>query len=128
MQNSIVRIINFKFIRDKVKMCTLYKSMKLLKVKDIYELEIANFKHSFHNNLLLKNLMTTSKLLVIIMIITLDPLLKTTSIKKEPILDVGNNVFLYSGIKIWNKIPINLKHLNRFLFSKNIKKSIVANY
>jgi len=55
MQNNILRIKNFKFIRDKVKLCTLYKSIKILKVKDIYELEIAMPMHSFHNNLLPEN-------------------------------------------------------------------------
>jgi len=49
--------MNFKFIRDKVKICKSYKSMKILKVKDICELELAKFMHSFqfHNNFLPEN-------------------------------------------------------------------------
>jgi len=45
--------MNFKFIRDKQKcaLCTNPKNIKS-KLKDIYELEIAKFMHSFHNNLL----------------------------------------------------------------------------
>jgi len=40
----------------------------------------------------------------------------------------GQQCFSYSGVKIWNKISINLKHLNTFLFSNDIKKSMIANY
>ena len=36
LQNNIIRIMNFKFVKDKVKMCILFKSMKILKVKDIF--------------------------------------------------------------------------------------------
>ena len=43
LQNNIIRFINFKFVKDKAKMCTLFKSMKILKMKDIFELEIAKF-------------------------------------------------------------------------------------
>ena len=35
LQNNIIRIMNFKFVKDKAEMCTLFKSMKILKVKDI---------------------------------------------------------------------------------------------
>ena len=29
LQNNIIRIMNFKFVKDKAKMCTLFKSMKI---------------------------------------------------------------------------------------------------
>jgi len=50
IQNNIIKIMNFIFFRDKAKICTLYKSMKILKVKSNYELEIAKFMHFIHNN------------------------------------------------------------------------------
>ena len=36
-------------------MYLLYKSMKILKVEDIYELEIAKFMHSYYHGKLPKN-------------------------------------------------------------------------
>jgi len=127
MQNNcIIQIINFKFIRNKVKMCTLYKSMKILKVKTFMNWKLQNLCTLFIITCFLKILRITSKLLSIIMIITLGPLLKTTSMRTNT--PNGQQCFSYSGVKIWNKIPINLKHLNRFLFSKNIKKSMIGNY
>ena len=49
MQNNIIRIINFKFVKDRINMSLLYKSMKILKVKAIYELEIAKFMHLYYH-------------------------------------------------------------------------------
>ena len=42
-QNKILRIINFKCSKDRVKMSTLFKDMKILQVKDIFEIEMANW-------------------------------------------------------------------------------------
>ena len=47
--------MNFKFVKDKVKVCTLFKSMNILKVKDIFELEIAKFMYSDYHSMLHKN-------------------------------------------------------------------------
>ena len=33
-------------------MCTLFKSMKILKVKDIFELKIAEFMYSYYHSML----------------------------------------------------------------------------
>ena len=49
MQNNIICIMNFKFVKDRVDMSLLYKSMKILKLNDIYELEIAKFMHSYYH-------------------------------------------------------------------------------
>ena len=45
---KFIRLINFKCLKDHVKMTTLYKSMNILKISDIYELEVAKFIH-FYN-------------------------------------------------------------------------------
>ena len=46
VQNNIISIMNFKYVKDKVKMFTLFKSIKLLKVKDIFEQQIAKLMYS----------------------------------------------------------------------------------
>ena len=55
MQNKIIRIMNFKQLKDKVQMCTLYKSMNILLINDIFELEVAKFMHSFCHRMLPEN-------------------------------------------------------------------------
>jgi len=128
MLNNIIRIMNFKFIRDKVKMCTLYKSMKILKVKDIYELEMAKFMYSFHNNFLPENFKNYFQTASNHHDHYTRSIAKNNFYLKRTNTRCGQQCFSYSGVKIWNKIQINLKHLNRFLFSKNIKESMIGNY
>ena len=55
LQNNIIRIMNFKFVEDKTKTCTPFKSMKILKVKDIFELQIAEFMYSYCRSMLPEN-------------------------------------------------------------------------
>ena len=74
MQNNIIRIINFKFVKDRINMSLLYKSMKILKVKDIYELEIAKFMHSYYHCKLPETFDNYFKMLVTITNIILDRL------------------------------------------------------
>ena len=61
MQNNIIRIMNFKRLNDRAKICTQYETMNILKVKNIYELEIAKFMHSFFHGLLPENFNNYSK-------------------------------------------------------------------
>ena len=49
-QNKILGIINFRCLKDRVKMSTLYKDMKILQVKDIFKIEVTKFMHSFHHS------------------------------------------------------------------------------
>ena len=52
LQNKIIRIMVFKVPKDCVKMSTVYKSLNIRQIADIYDLEIAKFMHSFyHHNL-----------------------------------------------------------------------------
>jgi len=40
----------FKKLKDKVSLNKLYLSFDILKLEDIYELEMAKFMYQFHNN------------------------------------------------------------------------------
>ena len=55
VQNRIIQIMHFKSLTDCIPMSTLYKSLNILQVKDIFELEIAKFMHWFHHNKLPEN-------------------------------------------------------------------------
>ena len=55
VQNRIIRIMEFKSLTDCISTNTLYKSLNILRLKDIFELEIAKYMHSFHHNKLPQN-------------------------------------------------------------------------
>ena len=128
MQNSIIRIMNFKVVKNRVNMSLLYKSMKILKVKDIYELEIAEFMHSYYHCKLFENF---------------DNLFKNASNHSKYITRsiVNDNYYVerantrkrqrscsYIGEKIWNKLLPTIEQLTKYSFSKHIKKSMINNY
>ena len=43
--------MNSKFVKDKAKMCTLFKFTKILNVKDVFELKIAKFIYSCYHSM-----------------------------------------------------------------------------
>ena len=92
LQNNIIRIMNFKFVKDKAKMCILFKSMKTLKVKDIFELEIAKFMYSYYYPSYLKILTIILYMLANFMIIKQDQILQTIFIWNELKLETGNDL------------------------------------
>ena len=111
--------MNFKFVKDRVNMSLLYKSMKILWVKDIYELEIAKFMHSYYQCKLPENI---------------DNCFKNASNhhKYNIKLIVNNNYYVerantqkrqwscsYIGVKIWNKLLPTIKQLTKYSFSKH---------
>ena len=40
----------------------------------------------------------------------------------------GLTSFSYNGIKIWNKIPINIKLLSKYSFNRRIKLMLINKY
>ena len=48
---KLIRLINFKCLKDHVEMTTLYKLMNILKISDIYELEVAKFSKAAKINI-----------------------------------------------------------------------------
>ena len=55
VQNRIIRIVDIKSLTDGISMNTLYKSLNILRVKNIFGLEMAKFLDSFHHNKLTEN-------------------------------------------------------------------------
>ena len=48
IENKVIHLMNFKYLKDHVEMTTLYKSMNMIKMNDIYKLEVAKFIHSYN--------------------------------------------------------------------------------
>ena len=55
MQNKILRITEFKCLKDSINMSSLFKSMNILKIKDIYKLEMAKFMYLYYHHRLPQN-------------------------------------------------------------------------
>ena len=55
VQNKIIRVMDFKSFTDCIPMNTLYKSLNILRVEDIFKLEIAKLMHLFYHNKLPEN-------------------------------------------------------------------------
>ena len=55
MQNKILLIIDYKRLKDRIKMNSLFKSMNILKIKDIYELEMAKLMYLYYHHKLTLN-------------------------------------------------------------------------
>ena len=91
LRNNIIRIMNFKFVKDKAKMCTMFKSMKILKVKDIFELEIAKFIALIITPCYLKISTIILNMLANFMITKRDQLLQTIFIWNKLKLETGND-------------------------------------
>ena len=84
IQNKIIKIINFKCWNDRVKMNKLYKSMNILQIKDIFELKMSKFMHSFYHKKLSEVFDNyISKLLTNITAMSLDQYLRKIIFFKE---------------------------------------------
>ena len=128
IQNKIIRIMDFKILKDCVKMISMYKSMKILQIQDIYELEMAKFMHSFHHKRLPSVFDNYFKYLSL----QHHYITRSTSNKNLYLQRMkthrGLTSFSYNGIKIWNKIPINIKLLSKYSFNRRIKLMLINKY
>ena len=120
--------MNFKFVRDRVIMSLLYKSMKILKVKDIYELEIAKFKHSYYRCKLPENFDNYFKNASNHHKYNIRSIVNDNYYVERADTQKGQRSCSYIGVKIWNKLLPTIKQLSKYSFSKHIKKSMINNY
>ena len=90
-------------------MCTLYKFMTFLLINDIYELEIAKFMYSFHHRMLPKNFDNYFESG------NTQHSHNTISIPSDgyylerAIMKSGQLSCIYAGVKICNKISLDIK-------------------
>ena len=83
--------------------------MRILQIQDLYELKMAKFMHYFHHKRLPSVFKDYFKYL------SLQHHHITRSISNKNLylrrikMHRGQTSFSYNGIKIWNKIPINIK-------------------
>ena len=110
-QNKIICNINFKSINDCIKMNN-YSSMSLLKVNDIYQLD---FNHYFksaknHHSYTTKSISNQNYYL------------------ERLNFHCSQTSCNFTGVKLWNKIPFELKNLSKPLFCKQFKNNLLKLY
>ena len=109
---NLIRLINFKCLKDHVEMTTLYKSINILKISDIYELQVAKFIHSYNQKRFPEHFNMSFK--------------PTNQFHNYQTRSLTNENF-FNGLKIWNKIFLELKKLSKQSFSKWFKINKIIN-
>jgi len=114
--------MSFKKLKDKVNLNKLFISFDMLKLEDIYELEMAKFMYQFYNN-------------------TLPPLFnnyykRASNCHKYSTRFAANQTYfvprvsttkwqassLFVGTKVWNNIPLKIRSLPYGNFKRELKK------
>ncbi|XP_077976386.1 uncharacterized protein LOC144432146 [Styela clava] len=119
--NNFLRILFRKGKRESVN--HFYKKLNILKVEDIMKFEVLSLVHDFHNNSLpncfddiltkiTSNRRSSSNLFI--------PFMSTS---------VSQHALCYTGPKLWNSLPLNLKTLkSKKSFQKKVKSYLVSKY
>ena len=107
---------------------TLYKSLNLLQLKDIYDLELAKFMHRAHQRTLPSNL---NNMFTPINTVHRYP---TSSVKSRVFFQHKTKALPYhnwistTGISLWQSIDPSLKKLDFRNFSKLYRKNLIDRY
>ena len=128
LQSKIMRIICNVRKNELVKNNTLYHELKLLKVKDIYHLEMAKFMYLFHHNKLpnrFNQYFTSTK--------TVQKYnTRCTSYNNFYLLAINSNAakkaLQFSGAQMWNSLQPNWKDLSFSKFKEAVKADLILKY
>ena len=123
LQKKCIRIIcNAEFLAHTD---PLFKSTKLLKLKQLHELNCAIFIYKCFHSTAYANFK--------IMMITSSQIHQYNTRNRDDIrslhhrLHLGANSFFNKGIKIWNNLPNEIKHANSILYFKSKMKNRLRN-
>ena len=97
--------MNFKLVSDRVKMSLYYKTMNLLVINDIYELEIEKFMHSFYHCMLPVNFYNFFKSAKTQHSYNTRTTASDGYCLERAYTKRGQLSCTYEGVKIWNKLP-----------------------
>lgn len=106
----------------------LYKNLNILKLNEVYMLELAKFMHKLKNNKLPRSFQQRFT--------------KTTDIHSYPTRnntesnyylhrackDAGQKTLQFRGVKLWNDIDNNIKNKGFIEFKKRYKELLMENY
>ena len=102
--------------------------MKILQVKDIFEIGVAKFMHSFHHG----NLPCIFDSYYKSVAIPHNHNTRSFANKNYDLQRIhsqsGQSTLNYVGVTIWNKIPHHVKLHSKYLFSKQLKNILISKY
>ena len=120
--------MNFKCLRDHVQLNLLFKSWNLLKINEIYELEIAKFMHLYYNKHLPENFDHYFKSAGNHHSYSTRSISNQNYYQERYNLTFSQSSCSYNGVKVWNKIPLAMKKLTFSSFNKKMKTYLLNQY
>ena len=130
LHNNIIRILTLKNMPPLIRLSTktLFKSINILQLKDIFHLELAKFMHKATNSDLPHNL---NRMFTPISSVHRYP---TSSSRNRVFVKPKANKSMYgswissSGIALWESIDSEMKKLSYQAFKKSYRLHILQNY
>ena len=128
LQNRLIRIICRVRKLDHITNNSLYHKLSILKIKDIYHLEMAKFMYLYHNNKLPKLFNNYFKSINSVHSYNT----RHACRKNYQLYSIHSNTakkaLPFSGAQIWNSLLPEWKDFSYYRFKKTIKIYFVANY
>ena len=108
-------------------MIILYQKLNILKLADIYGLELAKYMHQLRNNKLPFSLYDYVKLNEIHSHNTRQTQ-NAVYFKPRVKKSIGKELLVYRGVKLWENIDNSIKSLSWHSFKKRLKRRLISNY
>ena len=128
LQNKIVRIICNVKQKDHITNNSLYKEQEILKIKDIYQLEMAKFMFLY----LSRKLPTVFNFYITSVNTVHTHNTRNASRNNFYINSINSNTakkaLPFSGSQVWSQIPIAWKKFSCFKFKKYVKHHLILSY
>ena len=121
--NNLVHIIIFS--RNCNLMSNLYKSLYLLKLTNIYKLELAKFMFALHNNRLPKIFYESLTKLESVHDHNTRQLTKKVYFKPSGNKSIGRETILHRAGSLWGQIDMNIKNANWVSYKMQYKKTLI---
>ena len=130
LHNNIIRVMTLKHMPQQIRLSTktLFKSVNLLQLKDIAQLELAKFMHQATNNNLPHNLNEIFTRISSIHRYPTSSSRKRVFVKPLAQKSVYNNWISSTGITLWQNVDPVLKSLNYIPFKKSFRKHLIDQY
>ena len=130
LHNNIIRILTLKNMPPLIRLSTktLFKSVNLLQLKDIFQLELAKFMHKASNNALPTNLNQMFTRISSIHRYPTSSSRKRVFVKPKANKSNYKNWITSTGIALWETIDPGFKKQTYAAFKKSYRSYLIDNY
>ena len=105
-----------------------YQKLNILKLADIYDLELAKHMHQLHNNKLPFSLHEDYVKLNEMHTHNTRQTQNAVYFKPRVNKSIGKELLVYRGAKLWENIASSIKSLSWYSFKKRFKRKLIGNY